>query len=214
MNHPKVNTTQLLISTLGTMIGVLAAFFLNSWGENRNMQIEMEKRLEKIYAELSSNQQKVASTYDELSDFFAVISQIEDLQDVRITQAQMQEFRHQTDWVYAIDSTKIADYEFSYTMGIALDLPASAEISDLAWTLSESSDAFAALSFDCLYALQNIYAIQTKLKVEMDKLEEIIVESRQVLSIERFIQKRVQLILVYEKILLELYEIHLGEKCG
>lgn len=214
MNISKVVNQPWMVSIIGTMIGVFAAFFLNDWREAKTSREEMKKRIEKIDQELETNQSVIQKNVIELQAFYDAIVGIEDFQKVIASSEDIQLLLNRSSWLYLTDSSRLNPSTSIYALGLELNMPNDSELSDFAWNFSATSDALNHMDFECLYSLQSTYAIQGKLKSELVNLEEVTLGTRKTPSFEKFLRQKVQLILTYEKILMSLYEFHLKQSCG
>ncbi|MEQ9232290.1 MAG: hypothetical protein RIF46_16530 [Cyclobacteriaceae bacterium] len=207
-------SNQWTVTIVGTMVGVLAAFFLNDWRENRSLEMERHKRLDKIYEELHSNKSIVEKNFTDLTGFMNAYKMIKDPEAVIMETREMDDFIKENGiWFQVMDSSKIEEGLFSYTLGINLSIPTESQMSDFAWTSSRSSEIFAFIDFECLYAFETTYGLQKRLSNEFVDLSSVLLGITEVSDLGRYIKTRIKLILALESVLIKVYDQIENQNC-
>jgi len=190
----------------GTMLGVLAAFFLNDWRQSQSAKKFRNEIFDKIYEEIISNQQIVEDNKSKLDAYFLARNAFSKYPNTILSPQEMADFKrkHPT-YLTVVDSVQTDDKKFDYKVQIILDIPTINQLSNFAWIASKTSEIYSQVDFECLYWFETTYSIQEKLSTEFKELFQVFSGSLKVNDLQSFLSKKITLILAYEEILLTRY---------
>ena len=204
----KILTSPWSITIGGTMIGVLAAFFLNDWNENRSLKNYRNQIFDKITEEIKSNHKIIERNQEQLKVIYEAYSLLEFKGvSVRMKPEKMDSIRNMyPTFLTVIDSLPFKDSLYDYTVKIDVDIPTINQLSNFAWTASKTSEVYSQVDFECLYWFESTYTLQDKLNGEFIEVFQVITGSVPVNNFQKYIIKKTKLILIYEEILINRYK--------
>lgn len=216
----KVQLKKYLIYAIGeillVVIGILIALQVNNWNtsiqSNQDKEIVIKRVKEEIKANLEGllearkvNQNTIEG-FSEYSNFYGANSN-----EVITTPIQMNILQKKYPSFFKLkDSIEFGADSFKYSGGTYINLELI-ELTEVAWKTAQSLSIANEFSYDCLYELESMYNLQTKVVNGFDKVANALGDNEDIKQIIRWLkivnQLEVQLEQDYRKILKDI------EKC-
>lgn len=212
----KLNLKYVFREIVLIFIGISLAIWFNNWNtsiqSNQNKEIvikrvkqEIQSNLEELIEAREVNRHIIES-YSEYVTFYGDTSN-----EVITTPTQMNILQKRyPSFFKLIDSIEIGDNKYKYKGGTFINLEL-VELTEIAWKTAQSLSIANEFSYDCLYELESMYNLQTKVKNGFDKIANALGDNEDIKQIIRLLeivnQLEVQLEQDYRKILEEI------EKC-
>jgi len=197
-----------LLSFLGTLLGVTGAFMLDSWKENRGIENSKTLALEQISRELENNSQILDSSYREMNEVKWVLN-LMSLEgpdnSIAMPPDTMRKLQSYGRFYELTGSTELDNGLVKYygNFKITFEYPT---LSEIAWETAASMNILGEFGYDCLYEMESAYSLQEITQTQFDRT----VESLGAIDIDG-LAKNVSLLLQFEKSLLKNYKESLLE---
>jgi len=197
-------------------IGISLAIWFNNWNtsiqSNKNKEIVIERVKEEIKTNLEGLlearkiNQKTTGGYFEYKNYYG-----DDSNEVITTPTQMNILQKKYPSFFQLkDSIEFGESNFKYIGNTYINLEL-VELTEIAWKTAQSLNIANEFSYDCLYELESMYNLQTKVMNGFDKIANALGDNDDIKQVIRWLtivnQLEVQLEKDYRKILKEI------EKC-
>lgn len=160
----KIDWVNHLFTFGGTLLGVLIAFYLSNYHENKRNEDRLEQAMTNIYEELENNKENTESHADTLALNIQVLEYLEELMDstydLITTQSKADELLREYPRFLKIDGkTFVKDslYDFDLTLNLNFNM---LQVSDIAWTSALAADILHLVDYQKSLSLHSIYRIQ------------------------------------------------------
>jgi hypothetical protein len=164
-----------LLSFVGTLLGVTGAFMLDSWKENRKIQISKSSAAQQIQEEIENNLLELDTSYQEMVEIQWAL-EILSLEEVEgslvIHPDTMNKLQSLNRVFYEItDIVEQQDGLVEY-FGISKVSMDYVTLSKIAWETSTTMNILGEFSYDCLFVLEDTYNLQEITQAQFDKVVE------------------------------------------
>lgn len=150
----KIEWLNHFVGFVSVVLGVLMAFWLNSWNESRKESASIETALQNIKNEIEKNQSGMDSIIatnkhqrDMLEEYLEYID--EDM-NVRVSRERLNPLVE-----------KYAEYLSADGMGVKINLELF-QLSEVAWVTTHRTGILAAIDFELAFILESTYDLQEK----------------------------------------------------
>lgn len=213
----KLNLKYILREIVLIFIGISLAIWFNNWNtsiqSNQNKEIVIKRVKEEIKSNLEEliNARKVnrnaTKSYSEYVNFFG-----DNSTEVITTSTQMNILQKKYPTFFRLkDSIEIGDNKYKYEGETFINLELI-ELTEIAWKTAQSLSIANEFSYDCLYELERMYNLQTKVKNGFDIIANALGNNEDIKVIIRWLkivnQLDVQLEQDYRKTLEDIEKCH------
>ncbi|MBK7870398.1 MAG: hypothetical protein IPJ74_06790 [Saprospiraceae bacterium] len=167
-----------LFNFLATLFGVLIAFYLANYQENRRDQKRLEVATKHIIAEIEKNLEstknhikKISLQSDALQIF---VNYLDDKNDLIATQAQIDSFMKKFPGFYTLKDKKAINdslYNWNGDLNLSFDFLG---VSDIAWRNAQGMDVLHLMDFKTSSDLYGLYQFQTEAVTDAKKAIDIL----------------------------------------
>jgi len=211
-SKPVLNWRYVLGEILLIFIGINLAIWFNNWNTNRQNIKAKKVAIEKIKEEIASNVKDLDTVYQNALLVSEAIGELKALfqgnsSQLKVSPQKIKYIREKFPGFYRIrDSTLLDDGHILYqgTTFIQLELK---ELKAIAWETTKTLDILNEFGYDCLYDLETLYKLQSRVQREIDKAAEALQERTLddlIRILEFSIQLENQLAMDYERMLVKL----------
>ena len=177
-------------------VGINLAIWFNNWNASSRLDQDRQLALDKLTEEIQSNQEELRKAKVinvRILEAFKAYNQVYAGHSTKvITSAEhMKMLQDSFPNFFKINTTQPLQADtFIYEGGTSINLEL-AELTDIAWTTSQSIEITNTFSYSCLYELASMYQLQNRLKREIDRAAQALQERRlqDLLRILEFIQQ-------------------------
>lgn len=150
----KIDWLNHFVGLVSVVFGVLIAFWLNNWSEERKEQREIKTALQNVRNEISKNQLALDSTITESKLFREFLDQylnsVDDEMKVVISDAE---------WEELINKYPLYLKEGTTSIRLSVSL---FQLSEVAWTTTHRTGILSSINFELAYQLEETYDLQEK----------------------------------------------------
>ncbi len=194
----KINLKYIFGEIFLIFVGISLAIWFNNWNtsikSNQDKEIvikrvkeEIEANLEELLEARKANQITIDG-YSEYSNFYE-----DNSNKVITTRSQMNVLQKKYPSFFKLkDSIEIGENKFIYTGGTYINVEL-AELTDIAWKTGQSLNIANEFSYDCLYELESMYNLQTKVMNGFDKVSNALGDNEDIKQIIRLLKIENQL---------------------
>lgn len=160
-------------STVGSMIGVLAAFLLNNLWNNHQLKKRQDATINNIRLEIEQNQEKLEESINKTETYLITLAQflkVYDLEREKLIATPTDMYLLKTaseELVQITDSVPLGNNQFEYTGEIDLYFKFSllnSRIKESAWKSALAIGDFQHFDFNLVQSLEETYSLQTRVK--------------------------------------------------
>ncbi len=169
--------SQWTITLVATMLGVFAGIYLNDYFNRHKQEKDLQGALIKVRSELEQNRRYLSRTHDTLDFLHAPLqyffSKVNVDGELIMAPQEMSKFTAKYPTVFIpTDSVRTAEGKYRYHGDMGVQIPAilSIQLSSVAWDACKDSDLGSIADFECLYNLETVYKLQSRVMDEFDKL--------------------------------------------
>jgi len=157
------------VNLFSTMIGVLAAIYLNDWFVNLKLEKEKNAALGQVIEEITENKQLLLEWDSILTQKYEPLERLvsfmkADDKDLIMTSKEMADFNHSfPGFLLVQDSIALSDGKYQYIGELNLELNSSLALLPLEsvmWESFKQSAYSTKISFSCLSSIEFIHEIQ------------------------------------------------------
>ncbi len=160
-------------------LGINLAIWFNNWNTTQQNQKTRQIVIEKIKDEISSNITELTVSYEntvlvrEALNTFMPLFQGKSSK-LEVPQEEMKNIRARFPGFYTVsDSTFLDNGKTLYTGGLSIQLEL-VELTDIAWETTKSLEVLNEFGYECLYELESMYSLQSRVQKEIDKSAEVL----------------------------------------
>lgn len=170
------------VTIVGTMIGVLAAFSLNNWNEDRLLRIRERQALDKVREEVANNREIIQGNWEQLKRMYLpariIAKELAEDEKLTMTPASMDSLRQLAGDMLTVQDSTLLDpslniYRYRGEMDMNLSI-LRVQLTDFAWSTMRNMHQDTRIGFDCLYQLEQAYQVQKELNTSFDHIWKMI----------------------------------------
>jgi len=174
----KKNRNQLLVSIVGTTIGVLLAFILSNWNSNRIQKIESRRILSKIINEVELNNEILENSYNVSVETAPSLSKLvlNYEKDEKIIMSSQDMKKYQTDFPNkfivsdSINTEEKNIFEYKGRYDFNPDIFVHFSLKKSAWNSAIAVGMLNNIEFEKIKDLEEIYSMQKQVIKQSEKL--------------------------------------------
>jgi hypothetical protein len=155
-------------------IGINLAIWFNNWNESKKINQTKTIAIKNIVEELKNNRNELnvaLTNYETILNAYTEYNNLYkgNTSEIIATPDKIKELQLKYPNFFVIeDSVLIKDDKFKYmgTTKVEMELP---QLTDIAWKTTVSTNVSAELSFECMYKLESVYNLQSKVILQIGK---------------------------------------------
>lgn len=207
-----LNWKYILGEVLLIFLGINLAIWFNNWNTSQQHIKAKKVAIEKIKGEIVNNQVELDESFQNAQSISSGIKTLKPLfrgstSQVEAEREQMRNIQSQFPKLFTVlDSTPLDNGRFLYSGGLSLELEL-VELSDIAWETTKSLEVLNEFGYECLYDLEGMYSLQSRVQKEIDKSADALQKNdlEALLIILSFIEQlETQLKTTYQEILTDI----------
>jgi len=150
----KIDWLNHLVGLFGVVFGVLIAFWLNNWSQDRREQAEIRTALQNVRNELIKNQLKIDTIISkntiQIKFLDEYLDHIDDNMEIKVSD---------NDWARLVDKYPL--YLSKGSSGIKFNLELF-QLSEVAWATTHRTGILSSIDFELAFVLEENYDLQEK----------------------------------------------------
>jgi hypothetical protein len=163
------------------VLGILIALSINNWSSSNKANNEKTLIISKIKEEIANNRieldkarlpnQKIVEAYKKYSTIYNKTSS----EIIATPEERMKLKKEYSNFFRVIDSVKFDSQKYLYTGDtfMVLEIP---DITSIAWETIRAINIANEFDYNCLYELESLYNLQSRVKKEIDKAADALQE--------------------------------------
>ena len=170
----RLNWRYIIGEILLIFLGINLAIWFNNWNTSQQHKRAKEIAIEKIKGEILNNQIELDLSLQNalhIRSGVMVLNPLfrENTSKVEANVSQMKSIQEKySDLFQVFDSTQLDNGRFLYSGSFSLELELI-ELSDIAWETTKSLDVLNEFGYECLYNLEGMYSLQSRVQKEINK---------------------------------------------
>jgi len=175
MNMTKKDWVLVLLSFIGTLLGVTGAFMLDSWKENRKIEMSKSSAIQQIQKEIENNLHELDTSYQEIVEvqWALDILSLEGIEGSLIIHQDTMKKLQSLDRVFYEIAEAVEQQdgmvEYFGNSKVSMDY---LTLSKIAMETSTSMNILGEFSYYCLYVMEDTYSLQDITQTQFDKVIE------------------------------------------
>lgn len=175
MNMTKKDWVLVLLSFIGTLLGVTGAFMLDSWKENRKIEMSKSSAIQQIQKEIENNLHELDTSYQEIVEvqWALDILSLEGIEGSLIIHQDTMKKLQSLDRVFYEIAEAVEQQdgmvEYFGNSKVSMDY---LTLSKIAWETSATMNILGEFNYNCLYLMEDIYSLQDITQTQFDKVIE------------------------------------------
>lgn len=164
-------------------VGINLAIWFNNWNSSKQLNQDRKVAISSLTDEIKSNWNELKQAKinnDRIAGAFNAYNKVYAGQSTKVitTADHMSMLQDSFPGFFRINSTQSIQADtFLYLGGTSINLEL-AELTDIAWTTSQSIEITNTFRYECLYQLASMYQLQNRLKREIDRAAQALQERR------------------------------------
>ncbi len=155
IKNVKIDWINHLVGLLGVLFGVLIAFWLSNWSNEKRAEATLEVALVNIKSEVSRNDANLDTIFNNNLKLYEFLGKY-----LKSVDAEMNVTA--TDQVWKSLQRQYPEYLEDEGSEVRLDLDLF-QLSDVAWSAAHRTDAFSSMDYNLAFALEKSYDLQARL---------------------------------------------------
>ncbi|MEQ9592009.1 MAG: hypothetical protein RLN86_05390 [Cyclobacteriaceae bacterium] len=155
IKNVKIDWINHLVGLLGVLFGVLIAFWLSNWSDEKRAEATLEVALVNIKSEVSRNDANLDTIFNNNLKLYEFLGKY-----LKSVDAEMNVTA--TDQVWKSLQRQYPEYLEDEGSEVRLDLDLF-QLSDVAWSAAHRTDAFSSMDYNLAFALEKSYDLQARL---------------------------------------------------
>ena len=192
-NIDKLNLKYVFREIVLIFIGISLAIWFNNWNTSIQSNQNKEIVIKRVKEEIKSNLEELikarevnritTESYSEYVKFYG-----DNSNEVITTPNQMNILQNEYPSFFKLkDSIEIGDNIYKYKGGTFINLEL-VELTEIAWKTAQSLSMANEFSYDCLYELESMYNLQTKVMNGFDKIANALGDNEDIKKIIRWLE--------------------------
>lgn len=189
----KLNLKYIFREIVLIFIGISLAIWFNNWNTSIQSNQNKEIVIKRVKEEIKSNLEELikarevnritTESYSEYVKFYG-----DNSNEVITTPNQMNILQNEYPSFFKLkDSIEIGDNIYKYKGGTFINLEL-VELTEIAWKTAQSLSMANEFSYDCLYELESMYNLQTKVMNGFDKIANALGDNEDIKKIIRWLE--------------------------